>query len=208
MEQSFESTGSAQKVGDSKRTVDFDKLGERRIIMASNETWLVWQEVFRKHEAGELINVDTFCPFKDIAGKGKEKKASVVTPLNQNQLRNLHGLDDAAVAELGMKILEKNPKVFVKRPTSWSHSLPIHQWCTNKKQKVVVAKLIADMAMELQVEGADKVFVGKDLDPRAWLDLKAQLCINGFHMWVAVNSDKKWINLKCGSGKKVPEPSK
>ena len=27
-------------------------------------------------------------------------------------------------------------------------------------------------------------------------------------MWVAVNSDKKWINLKCGSGKKVPEPSK
>ena len=27
-------------------------------------------------------------------------------------------------------------------------------------------------------------------------------------MWVAVNSNKKWINLKCGSGKKVPEPSK
>ena len=39
MEQSFESTGSVQKVGDSKRTVDFDKLGKRRIIMASNETW-------------------------------------------------------------------------------------------------------------------------------------------------------------------------
>ena len=208
MEQSFESTGSAQKVGDSKRTVDFDKLGERRIIMASNETWLVWQEVFRKHEASELIDVDTLRSFKDIAGKGKENKASVVTALNQNQLRNLHGLDDAAVAELGMKILEKNPKAFVKRPTSWSHSLPIHQWCTNKKQKVVVAKLIADMAMELQVEGADKVFVGKDLNPRAWSDLKAQLCINGFHMWIAVNSNKKWINLKCGSGKKVPEPSK
>ena len=117
--------------------------------MASNETWLVWQEVFRKHEAGELIDVNILRSFKDIAGKGKEKKASVVTPLNQNQLRNLHELDDAAVAELGMKTLEKNPKVFVKRPMSWSHSLPIHQWCTNKKQKVVVAKLIADMAMEL-----------------------------------------------------------
>ena len=135
-------------------------------------------------------------------------KASVVTPLNQNQLRNLYELDDAAVAKLGMKILEKNPKVFVKRPTSWSHSLPIHQWCINKKQKVVVAKLVADMAMELQVEGANKVFVGKDLDPRAWSDLKAQLCINGFHMWVAVSNDKKWINLKCESGKKVTEPSK
>ena len=50
--------------------------------MASNETWLVWQEVFRKHEAGELIDVDTLRPFKDIVGKGKEKKASVVTLLN------------------------------------------------------------------------------------------------------------------------------
>ena len=84
MEQSFESTGSAQKVGNSKRTVDFDKLGKRRIIMASNETWLVWQEVFKKHEASELIDVDTLRPFKDIAGKGKENKASVVTALNQN----------------------------------------------------------------------------------------------------------------------------
>ena len=208
LDQSFESTRSAQKVGDLERTVDFDKLDERRIIMASNKTWLVWQEVFRKHKAGELIDVSTLCAFKDIAGKGEEEKASVVTPLNQIQLRNLHGLHNAAVAELGMKILEKNPKVFVKRPTSWSHSLPIHQWCTNKKQKVVVAKLIADMAMELQVEGADNVFVGKDLNPRAWSDLKAQLCINGFHMWVVVNNDKKWINLKCGSRKKVPEPSK
>ena len=27
-------------------------------------------------------------------------------------------------------------------------------------------------------------------------------------MWAAVNNDKKWINLKCGSGKKIPEPSK
>ena len=52
--------------------------------MASNETWLVWQEVFRKHKAGKLIDVDTLCPFKDIAGKEKEKKVSVVTALNQN----------------------------------------------------------------------------------------------------------------------------
>ena len=71
MEQSFESTGSAQKVGDSKRTIDFNKLGERRIIMASNETWLVWQELFKKHEADELIDVDTLRPFKDIADKGE-----------------------------------------------------------------------------------------------------------------------------------------
>jgi hypothetical protein len=88
VEESFESTGSAMQLGGSKKTIDFDKLGERRIIMASDETWSIWEKVFKKHESGALYDIDAACAFNEIMSKGGDSKFKF-TPLNQNQIKNL-----------------------------------------------------------------------------------------------------------------------
>lgn len=209
VEQSFESTGSATKQASTTKLYDFDRMGERKIIMASEETWTVWQEVFTKHESGALFDIDSNCLFNELTDKGGDAKKYKFSPMNSNQMKNLMGMDDAAVAELGRKICDVPPKVYLnKKPTRWTKAIPFAQWCTNKKLKHVLVREIVDRARSLEIKEAANV-INKDsgdVDPKQWQNLKAALCISGFHMWVLQRVGLKWLKLQCRSGSKEEAP--
>ena len=204
MEQSFESTSIAKHAsGAAISKMDFDKAGERFIIMATDETWSAWKEVFDKHESGALYDIDSGGPFNEITDDEGNKKVYKCSPINHTQLRNLAGMDDAAVRELANHILEEPPKVFLQRPRIWTPAVSFGVWCTNKKQKAVLAKEIARRALELKVPDAEGV-VDKDgaIVPEKWTDLKSSLGMTGHHMWVLLRTDEQWLRNQCGSGKK------
>ena len=133
-------------------------MGERKIIMASDETWALWKERFEKHDSAALYDIDNDCPFNMLESNPGDSKAQKLPPFNQNQMRNLQGMDDFAVGELASKMLDVPPKVYVKRPTSWCMALPFAQWCTRKKHKTKLVSDIRDHLVGQNVPEAKGVF--------------------------------------------------
>lgn len=208
VEQSFESTGSLKQPGRPTKVFDFDKMGERHIIMGPDELWTTWQNVFTKHESGGLWDIESSSTFKDAVTASGAPKMTKFSPITTNQMKALMGMDDAAIVELGHKLLATPPKVFLKRPSRWTSALPFTVWCTNKKHKTVLVKEIVQQAKTMKLEEADGVVVNDAVDPVAWGKLKARLCIGGFHMWVLMTVGDKWLRNEVGSGKKTMDMPK
>ena len=125
--QSFESTGIT-KAGSNPRGFDLDRMGERKIIMASDATWSAWKDVFTTHEARTLYDINLDAPFNEATDKSGAAKAHKFVAITPNQMKCLFGMDDFAVGELAQKILGVPPKVFMnKKPTKWTEAISFTQ---------------------------------------------------------------------------------
>lgn len=206
--QSFESTGQNKAKQGVKPIYDLDKLGERYIIMASDETWALWQNVFSAHQSGGLFDIDANMPFNEIMTKDGNPRPYKFAPLSSNMMKSLQGLDDPAVGELANKILDVPPKVYIhKKPTKWANVLPWATWCMNKKQKRVLVRDLADRGREVGIMEADDVYkTAEVMDPAGWKVYKEKLCLTGLHMWHLLSLDQTYFKSEISQGKKKEAP--
>lgn len=74
-------------------TIEWDKRGERQILMAPDHMWSKWEQVLKKYQSGDLIDLDT----------GKEIKLSA----NAKDLRNLQNFSAASIRPLASLTTEQ-----------------------------------------------------------------------------------------------------
>ena len=195
---------------DSKaKPLNFDNMGDRRLIMSLDETWDVWAEVFRRCELGTLHDIDSGCIFKERRTKSGALEPYKMEAINHNQLRNLQGPNDLAIRELAERIIADPPGVYLKRPKTWTRALPISTWCTRKKHKMVIAKMVADAAFHSTKDIGDEFFVYGVFKPLEWSLLKMYLQIDSSHMnYLLRIATTKWLNQQIGQGKNKIPPSR
>jgi len=106
-----------------------------------------------------LHDIHTNGLFNEMTNSCGGSKKYKFVPMNSNQMKKLMGMDDGAMHELVEKIKSTLTKVYVnKRPTWWTMALPFAQWWTNKKQKTILVREIADRAIINEFKGLKDVF--------------------------------------------------
>lgn len=131
-----------QEQPDKPIRIDWDKRGERQIIMASDEVWEKWEEVFKKYEGGQLIDLDT----KDVISESTNaKEMTNLANITPTVLRGLNSLSMDHIGKAADHILSNPPRIFMgKAPRNWHQALSLEKWCDRRKWKDVLVRAIGD----------------------------------------------------------------
>jgi hypothetical protein len=173
-----------------KNKVDFERLGERSIIMASDETYEKWKSVFERHEDGTLIDPRTMTKMNAIP-KGDNKTGVlpyVYKPLTSGRLRGMMNIGDKALAECADKILDLQPTIwFVKEPSSNPTCRKLEDWIDRKKNKTLIVSLINEEYLKLDSLPNNKarqslIDTNGEVDVKQWKRFKKKYLIMGRHM--------------------------
>ena len=110
--------------------------------MAPDHIWEKWEKVFKKFEAGELIDLDTG---KEIKESNNAEDLMNLAHVNGTLLRGLASVSMESLGVAADHILSNPPRIFLgKAPKKWTLALSLDKWCEQRKWKDVIVKAIGD----------------------------------------------------------------
>lgn len=131
-----------QEQPDKPIRIDWEKRGERQIMMAPDDVWEKWEEVFVKFESGQLIDLDTR---QEVKHSQNAKDLTNLAHITPTVLRGLNSLSMDQVGEAADHILSNPPKIYVgKGFKNWHQALSLDKWCERRKWKDVLVRAIGD----------------------------------------------------------------
>lgn len=159
-----------QEQPDKPVRIEWEKRGERQIIMSPDHIWKKWEDVFKKYEAGELIDLDTMEEVKDSSN------AEDLTNLAHVNGTLLRGLASVSMESLGVAadhILSNPPRIYLgKAPKKWTYALSLDKWCERRKWKDVIVKAIGD-----------RIHYFKNTIPNIFLDENGEIKKKTWRKW-------------------------
>lgn len=122
--------------------VEWDKRGERNIIMAPVHVWKKWETIFKKFEEGDLTDLDT----GELVKKSEnDVDLSNLSHITQSTLKDLNSISVDQLERAADHILAKVPRIYIgKKPKKWCRAMSLPGWCERRKWKNVLVKEIND----------------------------------------------------------------
>ena len=186
--------------------VEWEKRGERQIIMSPDHIWKKWEDVFQKYEAGELIDLDTKEEIK------KSPNAADLMSLCHVTGTLLRGLASASMENLGEAadhIMSNPPRIYLgKAPKKWTWALPLDKWCERRKWKDVIVKAIGDRIMYFERKTSN-MFLDENqhIDQTKWRKWKQEKCFSSTIMQAIFFTDgaDSFISETIAANRKSPD---
>lgn len=162
-----------QEHADKPVRIEWEKRGERQIIMSPDHIWKKWEEVFRRYEAGELIDLDTM---QEIKKSNNAEDLMNLAHVNATLLRGLASVTMDNLGEAADHILSNPPRIYLgKAPKKWTRALPLDKWCERRKWKNVIVKAIGERIHYFK-HGKPNIFLddNQQIDKKTWRKWKEE----------------------------------